>query len=189
MDKGKMSKSSGEFITLKSIRERGFDPLAYRFLCLGAHYRKQLMFSWEAMEGASQGYKALKKKIIELKKGDVTSGDTAREEFYKNEFRLRINDDLNIPQSLALLNDMLKDDKLGNIEKLKLIGEFDRILGLDLLKEEEVGIPDDILSLVKEREKAREEKNYELSDKYRDEIKKRGYVVKDTKSGPEVDKI
>ncbi len=189
MDKGKMSKSSGEFITLKSITDRGFNPLAYRFLCLGAHYRKQLMFSWDAMEGASQGYKSLKNKINELKKSETKTGDYQREEFYRNEFKIRINDDLNIPKAIALLNDMFRDIKLGNIEKLKLIGEFDRILGLELLKEEEIGIPDDVLDLVNERAKAREEKNYELSDKYRDEIKKRGYIVKDTKNGPEIDKI
>lgn len=189
MDKGKMSKSSGKFLTLKSILDNGYDPLAYRFLCLGAHYRKQLMFSWEAMESASSGYKALKKKILELKKREISFEGDSKKEYYKTEFIRNINDDLNIPRALALMNDMLRDDQFGSIEKLDLVKDFDRVLGLRLMEEEELGIPDDVLSLIEEREKARREKKFDLSDKYREEIKERGFLIKDTVDGPEVEKI
>ena len=108
MDKGKMSKSSGEFLTLQFLIDKGYDPLAFRFLCLGAHYRKQLMFSWEAMEGASQGYRNLKNRISELKKNEISYDAENKKDFYFKKFLNFVNDDLNIPQALALLNDMIK---------------------------------------------------------------------------------
>ena len=189
LDKGKMSKSSGEFLTLQVLIDKGFDPLAFRFLCLGANYRKQLMFSWEAMEGASQGYRNLKNRISELKKNEISYDGKERKSYYLEKFLKLINDDLNIPKTLALLNEMIKDSNLGSIEKLEIIEYFDRILGLKLLDKEEADIPGEVLSLAEDREKARSEKNYELSDKYRDMIREKGFEVKDTKDGQVIEKL
>ena len=188
MDKGKMAKSAGSFITLQTVIDKGFEPLAYRFLCLGTHYRKQLMFSWEAMDTAASAYKALKNRIAELKRDDSSFDKGNKVEFYKKEFMNRINDDLNMPQTLALLNDMLKDDKLGTKEKLNLISEFDKILALNLLKEEKIKIPKEVQELVDKREKARKEKDFKLADKLRDEITKRGFILEDTKEGVRIRK-
>lgn len=189
MDKGKMSKSSGEFITLQLLVDKGYDPLAFRFLCLGAHYRKQLMFSWEAMEGASQGYRNLKNRISELKKNEISYDGENRKEYYLKKFLELINDDLNTPQGLALMNDMMKNNMLGSVEKLEIIEHFDKIFGLKLLEKESAEIPDDVLSLADEREKARGDKNYELSDKYRDMIREKGFEVRDTKDGQVLEKL
>lgn len=189
MDKGKMSKSSSEFITLQKLEEKGYEPLAFRFLCLGAHYRKQLMFSWEAIEGASLGYRSLRNRVTELKKSDKSFDEDNTRDFYNREFIELINDDLNIPQALALLNDMIKDSRIGSIEKLDLIAGFDEIFGLNLLEDEQVDVPGDVLMLIEEREKARNDRNYELSDRYRDEIREKGFSVKDTKGGPVIEKL
>ena len=189
MDKGKMSKSSGKFLTLQNLVDKGYDPIAYRFLCLGANYRKQLMFSWEAMEGASQGYRSLKNRISELKKNEISYDGENRKDYYLKKFKEFVNDDMNIPQALALLNNMIKDNMLGSVEKLEITEHFDQVLGLKLLEKENAEIPDDVLSLVEEREKARGEKDYELSDKYRDMIREKGFEVKDTKSGQVIEKL
>jgi cysteinyl-tRNA synthetase len=189
MDKGKMSKSSGEFLTLQYLIEKGYDPLAFRFLCLGAHYRKQLMFSWEAMEGASQGYRNLRNRIHEIKKNEISYDEDKRKRDYYEKFLKYINDDLNIPKAMALLNDLIRESKLGSVEKLELIEQFDRVLGLKLLEKEENEIPDDVLMLAEEREKARNEKNFELSDRYRDLIREKGYEVRDTRDGQVIEKL
>jgi len=189
MDKGKMSKSSGAFLTIQYLIDRGYDPLAFRFLCLGAHYRKQLMFSWEALEGASQGYRSLKNRIAELRKSDTSYDMENRKRYYLEQFMTFINDDLNVPQALALLNDMIRDNQLGSVEKLENTEYFDRVFGLKLLEKEEVEIPGDVLSLIEERERARSEKNYELSDKYRDMIREKGFEVRDTQEGQVIEKI
>ena len=133
MDKGKMSKSAGTFITLQSLIDKGFAPLAYRFLCLGTQYRKQLMFSWEAMQGAANAYKALKNKIAEL---DDKAKDESAKKSYHEKFMKEVNDDLNTPKALAVLNELISDDKLSKNSKQELIADFDEILGLDLLKQE-----------------------------------------------------
>jgi len=189
MDKGKMSKSSGGFLTLNTLSERGFDPMSYRFLCLSAHYRKQLMFSWEAMKSASNGYKALRKRVSELDLEKKSKKNSELIEKYKLEFKKFINDDLNIPRSLALLNDLLKDSSVGDNDKYNLVLEFDSVFGLKLTERVKQEIPAEINELIKERENARLEKNYKLSDEIRERILLLGYSVKDTPDGPELEKI
>jgi len=194
MDKGKMSKSAGTFITMKSLTDKGYDPLAYRFFCLGTHYRKQLMFSWEALDGAASAYKSLKNKIAELKakmkaeeKQDCIASD---EKEYESDFMEAINDDLNMPKALAILNELINDPCTSNKAKLDLISSFDGVLGLDLLKEEEeLDVPADVRELVKQREEARKKKDFKLSDQLRDAIKAKGFVVEDSKGGQRVKKL
>jgi len=188
LEKEKMAKSAGIFITLQTIIDKGYEPLAYRYLCLGTHYRKQLMFSWEALNGAASAYKTLKNRVIELKKENTSFDKSNKKEHYKKEFMNRINDDLNMPQVLALINDVLKDEALGSKEKLELITEFDEILGLDLLKEEKVEIPKQVQELIDKREEARKKKDFKLADKLRKEINSKGFIVEDTSEGPRVRK-
>ena len=180
MDKGKMAKSAGSFITLQTVIDKGYEPIAYRFLCLGTHYRKQLMFSWEAMNTAANAYEALKNKIAELNE----QGKEDESKAYHEKFMQEINDDMNIPRALAVLNGVINDSKLSKKAKLGLIADFDEILGLDLLKEEKIEIPKEVMELADKREKARKENNYELADKLRGEIKAKGFIVEDTKKGP-----
>ncbi|MBU1198562.1 MAG: cysteine--tRNA ligase [Nanoarchaeota archaeon] len=186
MDKGKMAKSSGTFITLQTVIDKGFDPIAYRFFCLGTHYRKQLMFSWEGLEGASSAYKALKNKIAEV---DGSGKDNEKlKASFQDKFLKEINDDLNMPRALAVLNEVINDNNLSKQNKVDLISDFDNILGLDLLKQEEVEIPKEIQDLIDKREEARKNKDFALSDTLRDEIKAKGFVVEDTKEGPKIKK-
>jgi len=191
VDKGKMAKSAGVFITLQTIIDKGFNPLVYRYLCLGTHYRKQLMFSWEAMSTAASAYKALKNRIIEIKK-EGTSFDkdnkNNKKEYYMTEFMNRINDNLNTPQALALVNDMLKDESLGSKEKAGLIKDFDEVLGLDLLKEEKVDVPREVQELVNKREEARKKKDWKIADSIRKKIMEKGFVLEDTREGVRIRK-
>ena len=203
MDKGKMAKSAGGFLTLQSLIDKGYEPLAYRYFCLGTHYRKQLMFSWEGLDGAANAYKALKNRIAEINKqpeakskafGVTSALVTTREKpglkkTYQSQFMGAVNDDLNMPQALAVLNQAIADNALSKKSKLELIADFDEIFGLDLLKEEKLDIPKDVQELVNKREEARKKKDFKLSDKLRDEIKAKGFLVEDGKEGPKIKKL
>jgi len=188
MDKGKMAKSAGGFITLQTLIDKGINPLVYRFFCLGTHYRMPLTFSWEAIEGANNAYKTLKNRIAMLKKDNTSLDHNGKKKHYEDEFLKRVNDDLNMPQAVALLNDMIKDSELGSKEKLELVEKFDKVFGLELLKEEEVDVPDEINKLVKQREEARKNKDFKLADKIRNDIAAKGFVLEDTADGIRVKK-
>jgi cysteinyl-tRNA synthetase len=176
LNKDKMSKSAGSFITLQDAIEKGISPLAYRYFCLMTHYRKALSFSWEALESAEVGLNNLYSKIRNLgkKKGSINSE-------FKEKLLESINDDLNIPQVLALISEVLKSN-LKNKDKLTTILEFDKVLGLNLknLKKEKVDTPTNIKNLAGQRLKARTEKNWTESDKLRDEINKAGWEIEDS---------
>ncbi len=135
-DEGKMSKSKGEFITVKTLTDRGYSPLDYRYLCLGTHYRKRLLFSWEGLDAAKSALARLRSRITEIKKNiDSDEGSRFAEDsnVYANRFLQSINDDLNMPQALAVLWDMLKSG-MFEFEKLELVNKFDKVLGLELNK-------------------------------------------------------
>ncbi|MEK7084535.1 MAG: DALR domain-containing protein, partial [Patescibacteria group bacterium] len=125
----KMAKSEGNFITLQTLKDKGFSPLAYRYFLLQTHYRKQLNFSWEALEAAQNGYEKLKNQIADL--GDSFKLLPKTIAKYSEDFQKKINDDLNTPQALALIHEVLKDDSHSQ-DKWKTILDFDRILGLGL---------------------------------------------------------
>ena len=187
-DDEKMAKSAGNFLRLQSILDKGFSALDYRYFLLGTHYRKKIMFSWEAMEGARNSLKKLKNKIFELKKEEA---EFSQEKFdvWNNKFTEQINDDLNTPNTLAVLWDLLNDSNTSSTTKLKLVGSFDSVLGLNLLKEELINIPDEIKELAEKRWKAKQEKNWDLSDSLRNDIKKSGYEILDSKDSYEIKKI
>ncbi len=175
----KMSKSLQNFYTMHDILARGFDPLSLRYLFLTAHYRSKINFTWESLAAAENAYKSLKEKIASLKnKGKV--GKKVKE--YKKKFLEYINDDLNTPQALSLLWQMLKDDELSDKEKLVLALDFDRVFGLRL-KDARKKIPKEIIKLAEERLKARKEKDWKRADELREEIRRRGYKIEDTEDG------
>ncbi len=179
LDKGKMSKSEGSFIILKDLINKGYSPLDYRYLCLGTHYRKQLYFSFEALDNARNSLERLRNIVSELKHEDGESSGSG--EKYKKEFFEAVSDDLNTPEGLAILWSALRDSSLGAREKLEVAEYCDKVLGLDLMKEEE--IPAEIVRLAEKREKARAEKDYREADRLREAIKEKGYVVEDKKEG------
>jgi len=183
----KMSKSSGDFLTLDFLMKKGFDPIAYRLLSLTSHYRNYLNFSWEAMESAQESLNSLRRKTepyIGLE-GKAESLD-ARE--WSLKFRECIADDLNSSAAISTLNLMLADFALTKGEKAALIEEFDTVLGFQLLKRvkrvehtaEEIG---KIEALIQERNFARSVKNFAESDRLRDVLLKLGAVIKDSKDG------
>lgn len=191
-DSTKMSKSLGNFITLQTLIERKYEPIAYRYMCLTAHYRKELVFSWQNMDAAQKTFNVLKNKVIEIKQNlerrEMSGGGTLD---YKKKFLEAINDDLNIPQALALFWQVLRNDQLSNNEKYALMLEFDQVfgLGLDNIQQEKTEIPESIRLLMKEREGARKNKDFKRSDEIRQKIFELGYRVEDTSEGQKVKKI
>lgn len=176
---GRMGKSQGNFITLRTLLDKGYDPLAYRYFLLQAHYRKQLNFTWEALDAAAEGLKNLRQKVQAIDP-NVQANHGLEEDFLG-----AMNDDLNTPEALGLLSKALKEK---NISQQTVI-EFDKILGLDLHKiekEKAVEIPTDIQELLDMRAESRDEKDWAKSDALRDEIARKGFIVKDTDEGQQI---
>ena len=181
-----MSKSSGEFLTLSTIISHGYDPLDYRYLCLGAHYRSQLKFSYEALDHARSARLSLIDKIKALKSGAKASdslGEKALE--YKREYDEALDNDLHTPQALAAMWSLLKDAEVPDGEKLSLVLYMDKVFSLNLDKveaEEKIGSAED-LALLEQRSEAKKNKDYARADEIRKILLERGYTVKDTPSG------
>ncbi len=180
---GKMSKSSGDFLTLSTLVEKGYDPIVYRYFLLTAHYRKELSFSFEALDSASIAYKKLFNWCGEHK----TENGKANEE-YKQKFLDSLYDDLGTPSCVALIHDLLKDNSVTDEDKYKTLLSMSAMLGLSLhlAEKSHVEMRDELKALLDKRETARNEKNYVESDILRDEIEKLGFIVKDTDRGQEV---
>jgi cysteinyl-tRNA synthetase len=188
----KMSKSLGNFYTLKDLKEKNFSPLAYRFLVLQAHYRSQLNFTWESLGAASQAYSRLKENITRRLNSDYSEN---REEVlnlinsFPTKFLEIISDDLDSPKALAELNVFIKNipDNLTILEKevfSKTIQKVDEILGLSLLEVEQVGeVPQEVVDLAEKRELSRKHQQFAQSDALRKEIEQLGYLVQDGPQG------
>ena len=184
VDAGKMSKSLGTAYNLDDVRERGYDPLAFRFLCLTAHYRKPLNFTFESMDSSLNALEKLRNRILDLLEDDKAGNKNADE--YKSDFLSALNDDLNTPRALAVVWDLLKDEQVGSKDKYDALIDFDRVLGLDLDKVKKLDVPQDVKELVALREHARNKRDWEEADRLRDEIKKLGFILKDNKEGSEI---
>lgn len=184
---GKMSKSKGEFLTLTLLIDKGYDPLAYRFMCLQSHYRKQLQFSYESLDIAVQSYNKLKSRIQSLNK-DKTVLDDVLVEKYKNLFKETLKDNLNTSNSLTVVFDLLKDDALDDYNKLYLIEEFDKVLSLNLINKESLDVSDEVLKLIEERNIAKNNKDYNKADEIRNKLLDMGISLKDTKEGTIIEK-
>ena len=181
---GKMSKSKGEFLTVSLLESKGYNPLAYRLLCLQSHYRKQLLFTYDALDNATNAYNKLLSKIQSLK--EKNTGEIKDSEKYNEKFKEALKDDLNTSVALTVLYDVLKSE-LNNASKLYLVGEFDKVLSLDLLKDNKKEIDSDlekyILDMISKRNDAKKEKNYALADEIRNELLEKGILIKDTREG------
>ena len=180
---GKMSKSKGEFLTVSLLESKGYNPLAYRLMCLGSHYHKQLVFTYESLDSVTNAYNKLINKIKNITKDDsVIDNDKAK--FYQDKFKSELENDLNTANALTVLYDVLKSD-LNNNTKLYLIEDFDKVLSLDLLKKDEIDskLLDYINKKIDERKEAKLNKNYELADSIRKELEEKGIILKDTREG------
>ena len=180
---GKMSKSKGDFLTVSLLCEKGYNPLAYRLFCLSSHYRKQMVFSFESLDGFQKAYDKLKKKVLSLsEKGEISGIDG-----YISKFKDNINNDLNTSMMITTLYDVLKDNDLNDASKRHLVSVFDEVLGLDLLvanEESAVFIDEDyILRKIEERNAAKSNKDYAMADSIRDELLSSGIKLIDTKEG------
>ncbi|MBT6774866.1 cysteine--tRNA ligase [Candidatus Woesearchaeota archaeon] len=180
----KMAKSGENFLTLSVLEEKGYNPLDFRYFCLGTHYRKPLMFSFEALDGARNGFKKLTDKVLEIK----TERKVKVNKKYLVRFTKEVNDDLNTPQALATMWEVLKDEKLSAGEKYFTLLEFDQVLGLGLKDLKVDKIPKAVVKLAEERLSARLDKDWKKADDLREKIAKFGYVVGDSKDGYELKK-
>ena len=186
---GKISKSNGEFLTLSLLEEKGYNPLVYRLFCLQSHYRNQLVFSYDALDTTKNTYQKLKNKINTLKDSENQIDESAFNK-YQEKFKDAISNDLNTSLMLTTLYDVLKAD-INDDTKLKLISSFDTVLSLDLLKTDEANSTNDldkelikhIEEKIEERKQAKQNKNFELADKIRDELLNEGIIIKDTREG------
>ncbi|MFV0250069.1 MAG: cysteine--tRNA ligase [Bacilli bacterium] len=183
---GKMSKSKGEFLTLSLLETKGYNPLVYRFFCLNSHYRKVLLFSYDNLDSAAIAYEKLLNKISIIKLNPGCSIDSEAVLKYTNRFKLYLQDDLNTANAITLLYDVIKDS-ISNNTKLELIKEFDKVLSLNLLNDFTISIDSKleiyILDEIKKRSEAKNNKNFELADKIRNELLVKGIILKDTKDG------
>lgn len=181
---GKMSKSKGEFLTVNLLESKGYNPLAYRLLCLSSHYRNQLVFTYESLDIAQNTYDKLRNKIKSLK--DTGNIDNDKFEKYKIQFADAIMDDMNTSNALTTLYDVLKDD-MNDATKVALIRLFDTVLSLDLLREDDNEIDNEleeyILQMIEKRKIAKENKDYEMADKIRNELLEKNIIIKDTRDG------
>jgi cysteinyl-tRNA synthetase len=182
----KMAKSAENFLTLENtFIKRGIDPLVYRFAAFQTHYRKPMEYSPEAVQAAQNGLRHLQNQIREIAEASKSSPASVEPEI-KAKFLKAVNGDLNMPRAMAVVQELLKS-QLPDSQKRATIADFDRILGLDLDKVDKTdSLPPDIQQMVDNRIKARLEKNWEMSDRLRDDIQARGYVVQDTKDGMKV---
>ena len=193
---GKMSKSSGEFLTLSLLQEKGYSPDVYKFFCLQSHYRKQLLFSYEILDSAKSAYEKLIKRIKNLKVEKNEKLDEKLFELYDEQFKSALSNDLNTSLALTTIFDVLKSDA-NNVTKIALLKSFDKVLGIGLTEaleqnadlEEKHDTPEEILNLVNLRVEAKKNKDFARADQLRDEIKQLGYEVIDTKDGPVIKKI
>lgn len=184
----KMAKSGANFVTLQTVIEKGFSPLSYRYYLLGANYRTPMVFSWEALSAAENTLARLVASLASMPQGGKINVD------YEKRFSEAVNDDLNTPDGLSVLWELVRDEKNLSADRRTTVLKFDEVLGLnlaELIKKESAPIktPIAVANLMKERESARLAKDFKRADELREEIKKLGFYVKDTDVGQKVEKI
>jgi len=183
---GKMAKSAGEFLTLNALVEKGYDPLAYRYFLLGAHYRRQLAFTWEALAAAASGLKTIQKHVLELKSvcGPNVTGAPIGSRL--DEFREAVQDDLNTPRALAAMWGVLREARESPDQLYATLLAMDEVLGLGLAALEKSPLEveeDEIDRLILERTAAREAKDFARADAIRDELAGMGIEIMDSAKG------
>ena len=179
---GKMSKSKGATLTVSSLKEKGYDPLAYRLMCLNSHYKKQLLFTEDILKQNNDILIKLRDRIASI----IDDNNYSEEDFnkYNDLFKEELSDNLNTANAITVLYDVLKSDISSNT-KLKLVESFDKVLSLDLIKKIEVSeeLKNKVNELLELRNKYKLEKNYEKADEVRKEIESLGASIKDTREG------
>lgn len=201
----KMSKSLGNFFTIDDVIKRGFTPQALRLLYLGAHYRSELNFTWDNLAGVEKSWQKLQAKVARLKQTAkvVDHSDLSlTAQSFKEQFFARIDDDLNTPEALGLMWEMLRESTLTDAEKLTLLLSFDQVFALGLEKisiavgEDAVEhgldvekLPTEVQNLLQARQTAREQKDWAKADELRDQLQEQGYKVVDRAERQEVSKI
>jgi cysteinyl-tRNA synthetase len=178
----KMAKSAGEFLRLQSLIDRGYDPLAYRYLCLTAHYRTQLNFTWGALDAAAKGLDRLRNGVFAL--GEFDANFAEPDAGYRERFTAEINDDLNLPRALALGWEVLRGNLAAGTKKATLL-DFDRVFGLGLRLWEPKAelIPEAIAALAAARAAARQSRQWAEADRLRAEIQAAGWEMEDRADG------
>lgn len=184
---GKMSKSLNNLYTLEDLEEKGYSPEVYRMFNFSSHYKKPINFTYEAMDSAKTALKRLKDGY-ESNVNGVDDVDNSVILEFKESFLEAINDDLNMPQALSVVWDVIRYEKKSP-KIAELLKNFDEVLGLNIDKKEEVEIPDEIVNILEERKEARINRDYAKSDELRDKLKELGYIVKDTKDGQKIEKV
>ncbi len=192
---GKMSKSSGEFLTVSLLESKGYNPLAYRFFCLQSHYRRTLVFSYDALDNASAAYTRLLSRIAALDFDDTSAFDAQGAQDLRTGFTAALDNDLNTSLAITALYDVLKSS-VNDRTKIQLLQEFDTVLSLDLIESAKKckqvsqttnadAEEDDaeILALIAARTQAKKSKNFAEADRIRDELKARGILLTDTPQG------
>lgn len=182
-ESGKMSKSNGAILTVSLLEEQGYDPLAFRFMCLNSHYRKQLVFSYEALKQAQTTLNKLRNRVT-----NINSDGELEDELYNNynqKFLEELSNDLNTANALTVLYELLKDEKVNGTTKLKLIEKYDEILSLNLIKKNEIDstLQDYIEKKIQERSEAKKNKDFALADQIRNELLEKNIIIKDTREG------
>ena len=179
----KMSKSLGHVITIKTLKEEGYNPLAFRYLVLNSYYHKQVNFTYEILEQNQTAYLKLLNKTRSLTSDG--SLDNQMFEKYDLKFKEYLENDLNTSNAVALLYELLKDNEVNGATKLELINSWDKVLGLDLTKKDSVDKEKEayILDMIEKRNEAKKNKDFELADKIRNELLEKGIVLLDTREG------
>jgi cysteinyl-tRNA synthetase len=192
LDRGKMSKSSGSFLTLQSLADAGYDPLDYRYFLLGGHYRSQLQFSWESLETARNARRSLTERIRALTRGAGAEKQEASEKAaaYMAAFDKALGDDLSTPRALAELWGLIRDPALDPGEALSRALEMDQVLGLRLDgaaaepgREDDPALAEEVERLIAERAEAKKAKDYAKADGIRASLKERGILLEDSPGG------
>lgn len=179
---GKMSKSLGNVYTISQLKENGVEALAYKLFCYSSHYRNKLNFTWDGAKASQVALNRLRKAYLLHLKGN----DTVEDDYLngvEEKFHTAINDDLNMPEAMGVVWDLIKNEK-KSIKIAKLIEKFDEVLGLDIANSEnylqkDIEIPDEIIALAEKRKEAKINKDFEEADKIRNEIIEKGYNIKD----------
>ena len=183
-DSGKMSKSKGAILSVSRLIEEGYNPLAFKLMCLMSNYRKQLVFSYDILKQVEGTYNKLKNRVLAI--NDIGELDTTKFGYYTDKFKEELSNDLNTANGITLIYDLLKDDSVNGHTKIEIINDFDKVFSLDLTKKTlntSIDMDKYIKDKIEERRIAKMNKNYELSDSIRDELLDKGIILTDTREG------
>jgi cysteinyl-tRNA synthetase len=185
----KMSRSVGNVLLLSTLKERGIEPMAYRYLLLTAHYHSKLNFTDDSINAAQNGLNNLHADLAELPVSEATGIWSAEAERTREAFHEAVNNDMDLPTALSITRDAARTSKIDPAERRRLMLDFDRVLGLRL---DTVGprapreLSDDVRELVRQRDAARTGRNWQESDRIREALRSLGFEVRDTPKGTEL---